>query len=322
MVPGVPDAYDLLGVYTPGASFEMYGDGAAKLLRGGEDLYLNCNIHYQSTGKPEKDQSRIAFWFQAQPPKYHLVRVNGAGESLLANGIELPADGPLEKAEGNSAAIPPIPPNTGNYEVTGMTAYTHPVIVYQFHPHAHFRGKDFTYSVVYGDGREQTVLSLPKYDFHWQMAYDLTTPLELPAGSKLVVTAHYDNSANNANKPASDKEAHFLGSGNQSWDEMFTPFIQYAVAGPNTMDIVEVNGCLAQGPIGVWRLVDASDPVVSKTQARHSANREYQLLGVRFFGPGGRVAREAVVRGVLIAGAGESRINVTSLRTTGPACVK
>ena len=52
--------YDMLGVYTPGASFEMYGDGAAKLLKGGKDFYLNFNIHYQTTGRPEKDQSRLA----------------------------------------------------------------------------------------------------------------------------------------------------------------------------------------------------------------------------------------------------------------------
>ena len=76
----------------------------------------------------------------------------------------------------------------------GITAYTEPVTIYQFQPHAHLRGKDFKYAVVYPDGREETVLSVPKYDFHWQLAYELETPLKLPAGSKLVVTAHYDNS--------------------------------------------------------------------------------------------------------------------------------
>ena len=47
----------MLGVYTPGTTFEMYGDGTAKLLKGGKNLYLNFNIHYQTTGKPEKDRS-------------------------------------------------------------------------------------------------------------------------------------------------------------------------------------------------------------------------------------------------------------------------
>jgi mono/diheme cytochrome c family protein len=334
--PGDPAVYDMLGVYTPGASFEMYEDGAAKLLKGGKNFFLNVNIHYQTIGRPEKDLSVLALWFQPQPPKHQLFRVNGAGASLLANGRELLIDAPQEKAEGNSAAIPPIPPNSGNYEVTGMTAYTEPVIIYQFHPHAHLRAKDFTYTIVYEDGREQTVLSIPKYDFHWQLAYDLKTPLALPAGSKLVVTAHYDNSVNNINNPAADKEVHFLDSGNQTWDEMFTPFIQYTIDShdpPAPLDIVEAGGCLEQTPIGGWILTHASDPAISKTQATSSValtadaaqplgNRQYQLLGARFFGPGSRKAQRVAVQGVLITGPGESRINVTSLQTVAPACVK
>ena len=120
-----------------------------------------------------------------------------SGESLIANGQQLLTDAPGEKAEGTGVAIPPIPPNTENYEVIGITAYTEPVTIYQFQPHAHLRGKDFTYAVVYPDGRQQSALSVPKYDFHWQLAYDLETPLKLPAGSKLVITAHYDNSTKN-----------------------------------------------------------------------------------------------------------------------------
>ena len=108
--PRDPGVYDMLGVYTPGASFEMYPEGAAKLLRAGKDYYLNFNIHYQTIGKPEKDRSALGLWFQPRPPQHQLFRVNGAGASLLANSTELLVDAPEEKAEGNSAAIPPIPP--------------------------------------------------------------------------------------------------------------------------------------------------------------------------------------------------------------------
>ena len=181
--------------------------------------------------------------------------------------------------------------------------------------------------------------SVPKYDFQWQLAHDLKIPLELPAGSKLVVTAHYDNSVNNKNNPAPDKEVHFLAGGNQTWDEMFTPFIQYAIDGqnpsgpsPHALDIVVAGGCLEQSPMGAWMLTNASDPVVSKNQAASSAalqadaaiplgNRRYQLLGVEFFNPASRKAQKVAVQGVLITRAGESRINVTSLQTMAPACV-
>ena len=93
--------------------------------------------------------------------------------------------------------IPPIPPNAENYEVIGITAYTEPVTIYQFQPHAHLRGKDFSTPSSIPTGVKKRCSRVPKYDFHWQLAYELDTPLKLPAGSKLVVTAHYDNSLKN-----------------------------------------------------------------------------------------------------------------------------
>ncbi|HYL93578.1 MAG TPA: hypothetical protein VEW69_10545 [Alphaproteobacteria bacterium] len=298
---GNPQVFDMLGVYTPGTTFEMYADGSAKLLKGGRNFYLNFNIHYQTTGKPETDRSMIAFWFQPRPPKRQLFRVNGAGKTIIVDGKELLTDAPGQKAEGTSAAIPPIPPYADNYEVTGMTAYTQPVTIYQLQPHAHLRGKDFKYTVVYADGREETVLSVPKYDFRWQLAYELETPLDLPVGSKLVVTAHYDNSVNNKYNPGPEKPVFFREGQNQSWDEMFTPFIQYGInsqdltdsaktANPqrwqkadtpgavqaeelrkhDELDIVEVGGCFEKSSPGTWIVTHASDPVVSEAQATSS----------------------------------------------------
>ncbi|MGO8795179.1 MAG: hypothetical protein ACLQLC_10180 [Candidatus Sulfotelmatobacter sp.] len=135
----------------------------------------------------------MAFWFQPKAPKHQLFRVPASGETIIADGRQLLTDAPGEKAEGTSVAIPPIPPFAENYEVIGITAYTEPVTIYQLHPHAHLRGKDFKYVVVFPDGREETLLSVPKYDFHWQLAYELDTPLKVPTGSKLIVTAHHDN---------------------------------------------------------------------------------------------------------------------------------
>jgi hypothetical protein len=117
---------------------------------------------------------------------------------------------------------------------------------------------------------------------------------------------------------------------------MFTPFIQDTIDSRDRsapLDIVEAAGCLVQSPMGAWMLTDAGDPVISKTQAtssvalkadaaQPSGSREYRLLGTKFFNPGSRKAQRVAVQGVLITGAGKSRINVTSLQTVAPACVK
>jgi mono/diheme cytochrome c family protein len=367
--PENPAVYDMLGVYTPGTTIEMYEDDSAKLLKSGKNLYLNVNIHYQTTGKPETDQTRVAFWFRPDPPKHQLFRVPAAGDTILVNGTQLLTDAPGEKAEGTTVAIPPIPPFAENYEIVGVTAYTEPVTIYQLQPHAHLRGKDFKYSVVYPDGREQTLLTVPKYDFHWQLAYELDTPLRLPAGSKLVVTAHYDNSLKNdrllhhhghgahdtANSPGPEKEVYFREM-NQSWDEMFTPFIQYtiddqdlrqptarlqkqkgsAAADPpearrEPLSIAEVVGCLEPGPSGSWMLTNASDPILSRTQSTSAAavkaaaekppgNQRDQLLGIGVFNPSGQKRHRVVVKGVLIESPEGNRLNVTSLQSIAQPC--
>ena len=348
-------AYDMLGVYTPGTTIETYDDGAAKLLRGGANMYLNFNIHYQTTGRPENDKPSIGFWFRASPPRHQLFRVPASGQTLVANGRELLTDTPGPKAEGTDVAIPPIPANTENYELIGITGYTEPVTIYQFQPHAHLRGKDFQYVVVLPDGREESVLSVPDYNFHWQLAYELETPLHLPAGSKLVVVAHYDNSTKNqrllhahhgggeaAPYASPDREVHFREA-NQSWDEMFTPFIQYSIDGedpaapvrkenetPGTLEVAEVVGCLAGAP-GNWTLTKSSAPERSATQSTTSVelkeaatralgDRSYVLLGADFFGPGSDKEKKLAVKGVLIDSTKPARINVTSLETVNSTC--
>jgi hypothetical protein len=353
--PSNPEVFDMLGMYTPGTTFESYPEGTAKLLKGGENVYLSFNMHYRTTGEPDTDRSTIALWFQSGPPRHQLFRVPGAGETIIANGKELLTDTPGAKAEGTHVAIPPIPPHAENYEVTGVTGYTEPVTIYQFQPHAHNHGKDFTYSVVFPDGREQTVLTVPKYDHRWQIAYELETPLKLPAGSKLVVTAHYDNSQMsmsrmNMDNPGSEKAVYFRDM-NSTSDEMFTPFIQYTLDSEDLLkpqphqreektkisqrqerlEVVEVVGCLEPNTPGKWMLISATDPVVSATQSTSSVvlkaaeakplgSRRYQLLGASLFNPSSHRGEKVAVKGVLIKDTEESRVNITSLQTAATSC--
>jgi hypothetical protein len=333
--PGDPAAFDMLGVYTPGTTSEIYGDASGKLLKGGQNYYINFNVHYQPTGKPEKDRSEIAFWFLPAPPKHQLFRVPGATKTILSNGQELLADAPGKRAEGTGSVIPPIPPNNESYEVLGIEAFADPVTIYQLQPHAHVRCKDFKYFVVYPDGREQTLLSVPRYNFQWQLAYDLETPLSLPAGSKLVVIAHYDNSSRNKYNPAADKEVIFRDGENQSWDEMFTPFLQYSIDTPSpassksdTDGIVEVDGCFEQKR-ETWVLANATEPMRSETQSttslalknassRSLGHAEYELLGISMFNPSSHKRQKVAAKGIFLRQS--RRINVTSFQMVAAAC--
>jgi hypothetical protein len=93
-------------------------------------------------------------------------------------------------------------------------------------PHMHVRGKDFEYVAEYADGRREKVLSVPRWDFNWQIHYELAEPMHMPKGSKLLCTAHFDNSTANKANPDPDKKVTW---GDQTWDEMMIGYINYYI---------------------------------------------------------------------------------------------
>ena len=342
--PTNPGTYDMLGVYTPGSTFEGFADDSGKLLKGGKNDYINFNIHYTTTGKPESDHSQLGLWFRATPPGHQLIRAPIAVDTVIAAGTELLTDSPGTRSEGTRFAIPPIPAYTESYEVIGLSAYTQPVTIYQLQPHAHMRARDFTYVAVYPDGRELVLLTVPTYDFHWQLAYQLDRPLTLPPGSKLIVTGHYDNSQkhyderikadDSAGNCGPEKVVYFRRQ-NQSWDEMFSPLVQYAVSttapAGGASRLVKTVGCLGADRSGKWLLTRAAEPVTTDSQATSAVElkgaaaspigtQTLELLGTGVFKPQDHEGRKVAVKGVLIPAAGYSRINVTSLQTLAAGC--
>jgi hypothetical protein len=80
----------------------------------------------------------------------------------------------------------------------------------------------------YPDGRKEILLRVPKYDFGWQTDYWLAQPLSLPKGTKVHVSAHFDNSP--ANRANPDPKA-TVRWGDQTWEEMMIGFFTYTVEG-------------------------------------------------------------------------------------------
>ena len=74
--------------------------------------------------------------------------------------------------------------------------------------------------MIFPDGKEQVILNVPRYDFNWQLGYQLAQPLKIPKGTKLEVTGHYDNSVNNKFNPDPSR---WVYQGFQSWEEMMAP---------------------------------------------------------------------------------------------------
>ncbi|GEM_PF-6249347 len=105
--------------------------------------------------------------------------------------------GDLDPFLGDAGSIPNIPPFVDSWKIVQVQTIPEDITLYGMSPHMHLHGKDMKYVVTYPDGRDEMILSVPGYSFEWQVYYELTEPLRIPAGSKLTATAHYDNSLYN-----------------------------------------------------------------------------------------------------------------------------
>jgi hypothetical protein len=119
-----------------------------------------------------------------------------------------------------------IPPQDPNYEVESEFVFRQNATLLTISPHMHVRGKDFFYELIYPDGKKETLLWVPRYDFGWQTTYWLTEPKQIPRGSKMHCVAHFDNSPDNLANP--DPNA-TVAWGEQTWEEMMFGWFEMAL---------------------------------------------------------------------------------------------
>lgn len=118
-----------------------------------------------------------------------------------------------------------IPPHDPNYLVEASYEMPENATGYGLFSHMHLRGKDMTFEARYPDGRQDTLLVVPNYSFDWQQAYRWPQDaVKFPKGTKLEVSAHYDNSDFNPFNPDPSKE---VGDGPQTFHEMMYGFVFY-----------------------------------------------------------------------------------------------
>ena len=200
---------ELLDFHVPGSVPHKLPAGQAKLIPAGSDLIFQ--MHYTASGKVATDRTRLGIVFAKEPPKERVTTV------LIANrGFVIPA----------GAADFPVD--------ASMTLQDNARIV-ALNPHMHLRGKAFEFRLTPAGGDTQTLLSVPRYDFNWQLQYYLAEPIVLTRGSKIECFARFDNSPNNAANPEPAKEVRW---GDQSWEEMMVGTIELAIdAKMNPMDL-------------------------------------------------------------------------------------
>jgi hypothetical protein len=185
--------------WSPGKSFARFPSGTGKTLKPG--AVVNFELHYTATGKPETDRTEIGLYLLKEKPALNF-------ESRLAINQDLN-----------------IPPGESDVRTHATAGFKRDTMLYTLIPHMHNRGGWMKYEALYPDGRRETLLHVPRYDFNWQMEYVLAEPKRMPGGSWILCTGGFDNSRLNPHNPDPKKRVHW---GEQSWDEMFIGFMNVA----------------------------------------------------------------------------------------------
>ena len=162
-------------IYTPGNIADTWPPGTARLLRAGSDLIFS--LHYLPNGKPGRDKTKVGIVFAKGPIKERVI-------SLCASSFDFA-----------------IPPGSRNYTVPAQLEIPNDAKLLRFFPHMHLRGSGFEYWLFAPGTRPDLLLRGSRYDFGWQLTYELQQPIELKRGMRVGFVAHLDNSANNPLNP-------------------------------------------------------------------------------------------------------------------------
>lgn len=191
--------------YGVGKTYEVYPEDVGLRIPPGPGE-VNWNIHYAAIDRDVADDVvDVGLWFY---PDGQEPRLASEGEVLFR------ADNP-DFMRGQDLLIPPH----GYQVIQGVHKLESAAVIHSVRPHLHMRGRTMTVEVIYPDGRKELLSQVNNYDHNWQNTYtyaDDARPL-LPAGSMLLLTSVFDNTADNPINPDPEQWVVF---GRRGPDEM------------------------------------------------------------------------------------------------------
>ncbi len=191
-----------LGAWAAGMEPMVFPEGTGRKLRAG--LSLVADMHYHPADTPEVDETQIGLYL-ADDDEIDKELINLWIQNA---GFRIPAGDPDYKARARYTF--------------GQDAY-----IMAFLPHMHYRGKEFSYTARFPDGRKEKLLQVSNYDFNWQTGYEVQEPIFVPKGTRIECVAVWDNSEDNPVNPDPTRNVTF---GDESYDEMMIGFVDYIVA--------------------------------------------------------------------------------------------
>ncbi len=190
-----------IGGWAPGNYPTYLPDGVGRFVPKGADLVMQ--VHYHRSGKPETDRTKVGLYF-AKGPVDKRLRARMVLKFLLR-----------------------IPPGDPDYVVHSSITLENDVTAYRVTPHMHLLGKDMKVTAILPDETAVPLVHVVNWDFNWQTSYEFAKPIRLPAGTKVTLEAHYDNSSKNPLNPHNPPEV--VHWGEQTTEEMCIAFLNFTL---------------------------------------------------------------------------------------------
>jgi len=193
----------MLSEFAFGKLGEKIPQGACRKIPEGAEV--SWSIHYYPDGKAvANDQVSVGIWFHDEEEGF--VEEEAYRQDLSLYFLE----------SGGDYLIPPH----GTLMTQGFHSFDHPVRLDSWQPHLHLRGVAMAIEIFDPEtGRRELVSQASNWNAGWNHSHtyeDGYQPL-VPAGATIILTAWYDNTANNPRNPDPDQ---WVGAGQRTTDEM------------------------------------------------------------------------------------------------------
>lgn len=164
-----------LGAWSPGRSAIALLPGFGFPLEG--QGHLLVQLHLNGTGKVEHEHSRVGLYFNAEP---------GARPVMDLIMGSLCVD---------------IPAGERDYVIRDEMTLNADAELLGLYPKARYLCSWLRVSALFEDGQSRTLLSISDYDFNWVESFWYEEPQSLPAGTRIRLEFHYNNTASNLRNP-------------------------------------------------------------------------------------------------------------------------
>jgi mono/diheme cytochrome c family protein len=188
-----------IGAWVPGSRPDRLPDDVGFLLPANARVVMQVHYHPHDAN-PKPDQTEIGIYFDAVKPSKTMFVLPLINTTFT------------------------IPPNDPNYRVTAAFSNSFfPAHVWFVAPHMHLLGRKMTVEAKMPDGTTKCLININDWDFNWQGMYRYKDPIAIPVGTRLSLTAYYDNSSDNPRNPNSPPRP--VSWGEATTDEMCIAFL-------------------------------------------------------------------------------------------------